>query len=303
MSNKQASVATQQENQPPSSINNAETVSIAPQIEVARVGVRVPPFWIEKPGLWFAQLEAQFALANITADTTKYYTIIGQLEPRYLTEVEDIINDPPADGKYLKLKAELIKRLSASSELKVKQLITEAELGDRKPSQFLRHLKSLAGPDVPDQFIKTIWASRLPQNTQQIIASQTTVLASEKLAEMADKIHEITPAYPQIAAASHNSPLISSGTNSALDNMAKSIEELTHQISALTAHNYRGRTRGRFYERSRNRSPSAGRNSERSHSSYRDQPLCYYHARFGSKARRCIKPCDFSSRSGNAPGN
>jgi hypothetical protein len=30
------------------------------------------------------------------------------------------------------------------------------EMGDRKPSQFLRHLKSLA-PEVPDDFLRSIW--------------------------------------------------------------------------------------------------------------------------------------------------
>lgn len=84
--------------------------------EVNRVGVRVPPFYPEKPALWFAQLESQFALANITTDTTKYHYAMGQLEPIYAAEVEDIITAPPAPDKYERLRIELIKRLSASRE-------------------------------------------------------------------------------------------------------------------------------------------------------------------------------------------
>jgi len=56
-------------------------------------------------------------------------------------------------------------------EQRVRQLLSHEEMGDRKPSQFLRHLKSLA-PDIPDEFLRTIWASRL-QHVQAILAGQT----------------------------------------------------------------------------------------------------------------------------------
>lgn len=51
---------------------------------------------------------------------------------------------PPSDNKYVKIKQELIKRLSASQEEKTRQLLERVEIWDRKPSQFLRHLQSLA---------------------------------------------------------------------------------------------------------------------------------------------------------------
>jgi hypothetical protein len=35
------------------------------------------------------------------------------------------------------------------------------EMGDRNPLQFLRHFKSLV-PEVPDDFLRGIWSSRLP---------------------------------------------------------------------------------------------------------------------------------------------
>lgn len=79
---------------------------------VAAVGVKVPPFWPHKPTLWFVNLEAQFALANITADSTRYAHLISCLDAKHATEVEDIITNPPSAGKYEKLKAEIIRRLS-----------------------------------------------------------------------------------------------------------------------------------------------------------------------------------------------
>ena len=63
-----------------------------------RVGIRVPPFWAEKPAAWFAQLEGQFALSNITQDSKKFYYVISQLENKYAAEVENAINNPPTHG-------------------------------------------------------------------------------------------------------------------------------------------------------------------------------------------------------------
>jgi hypothetical protein len=61
---------------------------------INRVGIRVPTFWPEKPGVWFAELEGQFALSNITLDATKFYYVISQLDNKYAAEVEDVITTP-----------------------------------------------------------------------------------------------------------------------------------------------------------------------------------------------------------------
>jgi hypothetical protein len=58
-----------------------------------------------------------------------------------------------------------------SREQVIRQLLTLEEMGDRKPSQFLRHLRGLA-PDMPEEFLYTIWSRRLPPNIQTILAGQ-----------------------------------------------------------------------------------------------------------------------------------
>jgi len=83
---------------------------------INRVGIRVPPFWPEKPAVWFAQLEGQIALSKITHDSTKFYYVISQFENKYAAEVEDVITNPPPTGHYDRIKAELIRRLELSEE-------------------------------------------------------------------------------------------------------------------------------------------------------------------------------------------
>jgi hypothetical protein len=72
---------------------------------INRVGIQVPPFWPEKPAVWFAQLEKQFALSSITQDATKFYYVISQLENKYAAEVEDYITNPLPTGRYDRIKA------------------------------------------------------------------------------------------------------------------------------------------------------------------------------------------------------
>ncbi|KAJ0175083.1 hypothetical protein K1T71_009224 [Dendrolimus kikuchii] len=195
-------------------------------MDVFKVGVKIPPFWPDEPALWFAQIEGQFNISGITSDSTKFYHVISQLDQNHAAEVKDIIIAPPADNKYLKLKSELIKRLSASQEKKIKQLLMHEELGDRKPSQFLRYLQTLAGPTIPDSFLRTLWASRLPHNLQIVIAAQTDCTL-ETIADLADKVYEIAPSNPIVAATSTNI------ASSCLDEITKQISELTKEPVCL----------------------------------------------------------------------
>ena len=72
---------------------------------IHRPAVRLPPFW---PGLWFATAEAQFDLASVTSERTKFNYVISQLEYRHAAEVEDLIISPPANEPYTTLKTELV---------------------------------------------------------------------------------------------------------------------------------------------------------------------------------------------------
>lgn len=263
--------------------------------EVCKVGVRIPPFWPEEPEIWFAQIEGQFAITGITSDATKFHYVVGQLENKYSREVKDLIIKPPATDKYQTLKSELIRRLTASKEKKTIQLLHHEELGDRKPSQFLRHLRGLASADIPNDFLKTIWMSRLPVGIQQLIASQPASSGLDDLATLADQVLDISLSSPNVAATS-----LPSTPGSVLNELVHEVAELRRQLQHLSMQRDRSpRSRSRNGDRRRNRSSSR----TRSQSSYRTHPLCFYHSRFGSKARDCIKPCDFEASSSSAAEN
>lgn len=251
-----------------------------------RVAMRLPPFWPDRPALWFAQAEAQFELAGITAERTKYSHIISQLDHRYAAEVEDLITSP-GEQPYQRLKEELVRRLSTSKEQRVRQLLTHEEMGDRKPSQFLRHLKSLA-PDVPDDFLRSIWASRLPSHLQTILAGQSTV-SLEAISDLADRIYDVAPR-PSIAVVDRPTAAATTPpTANHLDNASilQRIEELSQQVAALSSSRMQRRQRSRSRSGSLRRYPSSSRPSSSVGA------MCWYHRRFGDRANNCTQPCEF----------
>jgi len=89
-----------------------ETVSSA----VFRVTVCLPPFWSERPAVWFAQAEAQFELASITHQRAKFKYVMSQLNQQQAAEVAEIIISLPEQEPYDRLKYELMRRLSTSRE-------------------------------------------------------------------------------------------------------------------------------------------------------------------------------------------
>jgi hypothetical protein len=137
-----------------------------------------------------AQAEAQFSLAGISSERTKFHYVIYQLDQRYAAEVEDIITSP-LQQEYSKLRTELLKRLSLLREQHAHRILTLEEMDDRKLSQFLRHLRSLV-PDLPDYFLRTIWTNRLHAKVKATLACHPEV-ELDAAADCADRIIETVP--------------------------------------------------------------------------------------------------------------
>ncbi|GFY72531.1 uncharacterized protein TNIN_19881 [Trichonephila inaurata madagascariensis] len=95
-----------------------------------------------------------------------------------------------------------LNRLTDTEESRLKKLLTEMELGDRRPSDLLRQMKSLAGSSISDELIKSLWLQRLPQQTQAILSTSKDILNN---AEMADKIISVYSSSEVCSVANNNS--------------------------------------------------------------------------------------------------
>jgi len=238
---------------------------------ISRVGIKIPPFWPEDPAVWFAQLEAQFTLANITQYYTKYYYAISQLDGSVTKEVKDIVPNPPETGKLNKLKTELIDRLTFSQEQRVHQLLTHEEIGDRRPSQCLRHLANLGESSIPQDFLRTLWSNRLPTHIQAVIATQRNAPLDD-VAKLADTVNEVTP-QAHVALTSPSGDIAS---------LIARINDLAQQVASLTVTSRSPQSRKRSNIRAR--SPSSN------HHNGSANPVCWYHRRYKEHAKRCTTP-------------
>lgn len=127
---------------------------------------------------------------------------------------------------------------------------------------------------VPDQLLKTLWLGRLPTQIQTILATRPNDPLAE-LAEQADRIYEVTlhnvASTSATSATSHTSsaPQLKKATLS----LEEQIQQLTKKVEKLI--------------KERKKPPS--QNKEKT-----DNPkYCYYHNKFGEKARKCTQPCTY----------
>ena len=168
--------------------------------------------------------------------------------------------------------------MATSPEQRIKQLLEHEEIGDRKPSQFLRHLKSLAGASVPDHLIRTLWLGRLPANMQAILASRAND-DLQSVADQADRIAEISHGIvATVAAKEIQKETYKTSLEDKVDRLAQQVATLTAQLSKERSSHRRPRSRSRRREEST------------------DNGWCFYHARFKEKARKCAQPCNFRKR-------
>ncbi|KPU72637.1 uncharacterized protein Dana_GF26334 [Drosophila ananassae] len=166
-----------------------DTVTRGSDVVINRVAVKIPPFWTEHPELWLSQIEAQFVLAGITTDDTKFNTILASIEAPVLARIADAIVNQPGTGKFENLKSCILERFCESEQKKIQKLISETDLGDKRPTQLLNELNALAANKVDETFLKALWLQHLPTQVQAILQASDARLAD--LAKLADKVMEV----------------------------------------------------------------------------------------------------------------
>ena len=243
------------------------------------VGVKLPPFWPADHEVWFAQIEAHFTTRGITAQKTRFDYIISSLSPEFAMEIQDLLLRQPSENPYDALKAQLIKRTAASEQLKHQQLISGEELGDRKPIQLLRRMQQLLGDklgmsDDATSFLRELFMQHLPPNVRMVLASADATMGPYKLADMADKVMEVT--MPTVSAIYDTSTDILG-----VKQFREEVAHLTDLVSSLSSQT-RHRSSSRSSSRSRQRHSPARLPSSDS--------LCWYHDKFREAARKCKDP-------------
>lgn len=246
------------------------------------------------------QVEAVFRTSNVKSDDTKFDYVLTALDVNAATDISDLLSNPPDENKYDSVKKALIDRLAISEAARIQQILSNEQMGDRTPSQHLRHLRALAGSNFSDAALTSIWLEGLPHELRAVVAG-VTALDLEKQAEVADRVMDVSGCRRSISA-------VASASSSSVENQ---ISALAKQISALNKHFTQGpATPRRKQQRKQNSRPNTPLRqlspTSSTSSTSSDNSICWYHRKYGRKARKCEPFCNWSSSnpsssSGNGP--
>jgi len=269
---------------------------------------KLPPFWKHNPDSWIALIEAKFRISNIITQVNKYMAVLESLSN---SELEHLYNIPKPDDEncYDKLITQIHDVFSRDDRDRLDLLLNELTLGDKTPSELMRHLISAAG--VEDQCspqFETILKDRFLRCLPSEIAASSGTWSYTDLKSFANcatqainasKRYGKTPSVLTI-----NNKAKSNGTtqNNSDRRSNKHFNSFNQQSKRNDkpvnsyGKNY-GYSSNRFSNYvtsnnnwSRNQYLGRGQNRNRYASGY----ICFYHRRFKRAAYRCEGPiCKF----------
>lgn len=232
------------------------------------IKAKIATFWPQLPALWFAHFESILGPQK-RSDLERFNCVIPQLDQAALQEVGDIILQPPTHNKYEAVKNRLISVFGETETQQLRKLLHETELGNDRPSQLMRRMRTLGNGKIPDSTLRIMWLGHLPA-TIRMVLSVNTESHLDVLASMADQMMESTAAERQEISAVEQQ----NDTRRQMATIEKQLNELTNQISRMQ----QNRIQPEHIEKPRYR-PT--------------QTICYYHSRFGNAAKKCQKPCEY----------
>lgn len=275
--------------------NTDETGTSSATIQVA-AALKLPPFWQNRPELWFIQVETQFRIRNITAANTKYDYLISSLTPESMEIVADFLMNPSGQDKYVALKNLLILRCKDTEEKRLDSLLHKIDIGDQRPSELFRQMETLAANNslVNAPLLKKLWLNKLPNNVRPCIIALESTHSNEELFDIADKINASATSISTSSSISAvntrpgGSDLSGNVSYDRFDELKDMIRKLSSRIDNLDVNYNRSRSRERSFRTSPIRRSSRTRSPSRS-----EDRLCWYHRRYRNRAARCIQPCGF----------
>lgn len=153
------------------------------------IPVIIPTIWSNSIRGWFAVLEYNFEVAEITCQKVKFCHLCRLLTEAIAGEVSDLLPEAcKSESPYDALKKAIIERTEMSIAKAVKILSKEC-MGDELPTEFLRRIRHLTlNTDMDDVYMKHFFFSRLPRSVQSILETVLDENDVFELAQMADLI-------------------------------------------------------------------------------------------------------------------
>lgn len=263
--------------------------------------IELPQFDPDSPGgigVWLKQVDVRLKIGGRTSEQDKYDFIVAALPTDIANRVYDLITNEPTVDPYTTLTNRIKEEFQPSEAERVKKLLRGLQRGSKKPSVFLREMRSLAGSHVGDGVLRELFLAQLPPSIADIL----TVMNSSDLQELAvgaDKAWEREEQRSSVAAAAlaPTPPCSENLPSSSGDLVNRLVERLE---AAILSRNPQSNRRQHSTER-RSRTPYRGRRDSTPHGSKQrssSKPRnpawkrCRDHWKYGENARRCTQWCE-----------
>lgn len=246
--------------------NELDTDAPVNQAVDAISNIRLPAFWKRSPALWFNYAESMFVTHRISSNANKIHFVVSALGEEAVQNIGDLLN---TTATFTDIRTRLISAYEVPRASLFREIVKPGGLGDRRPSQLLRDMRSNKPPGIDEDALKEFWLQKLPSNVTAILAGLDAPL--DEMAARADRILQVSsPQSIDVLSKEQFNDLAS-----AVSTLSMQVQSLTKIVSAA--------------EGAPRRSP---RDTTRSDIQQPGQ-LCFYHARFGNRARACRTPCSF----------
>jgi hypothetical protein len=261
----------------------AQAAAVVPA-QVAHVAVKLPDFWVKDPKMWFAQAEAQFRRARVTAETTMYDYVLMKLPQDVVMSVRALVSAIEADPvkqeqSYTLMKEALLGSYGMTKWQMAYSLLDHPDLGDRRPSAMMAEMLSLRyETTAPDSLFLALFLRRLPASIRDHLAAANHTTATE-MATHADILWD-----------ARSTTAVSAVTDSLA---AVSVRSASPRYSRSPDRRARSPVNRGGGGRQPPRPPTPGRQDGKSSSN--KNKWCFNHKKYGDKAYNCCwDKCKFA---------
>lgn len=248
-----------------------------PQLRHPNYKIPFPPFASKNVEMWFWTVEKWFASMLVDDDNQQFFMVLLALPSQAVAVFKNQFDAPPSSDKYLFIKRLISAHFSRNQFDRIKALVTEADLGDRKPSELYAEMRDLAGSAISHEALKGLWILRLPEQMRPSLAFSSNDPVD--FLRAADLMYEVT--------ARNNIGRISNPTVCDSNYPAHNCSENIPQSCAAVR-------KSNFDKSKRHLPVFSSKNHQCEASTPNDNPFCFYHSMFGNKARKCRLPCKWN---------
>ncbi|XP_055842636.1 uncharacterized protein LOC129915099 [Episyrphus balteatus] len=253
--------------------------------------LQMPPFVESDVDNWFYLLNFYFRASGIAHDGRRFDTVCSQLPLARLTELRSIIDAAPDTEKYKYIRTELTNYFADSQQKRLRRILHDMPLGDKKPSQLYYEMVQTAKDSLSEAVLLDLWASRLPQSVHAVVVlvkggvDEKTRIADTVMENVElRQLNAIVPCSSPPKLSEHQAHT-SADAPSTSSEAAYLVQEFS---KLLTKHQRPSRQRTLTSPRSGQPRISSQRRRDHSIEQFDD---CWFHRQFGKRATNCRQPC------------